>query len=249
MPLAAFKHLSDRDNRHHHLTVLTLGRNRMKIEAEQSRYHGNAGWDSDPELFGLVAVNPKQWLGMARDHLNVAFLLLPSIEERYRMLHSLMTSERRSQSIAVPRTLDGFYFFHCALTLENAFKSVITLTLDPEAAISIAEAKALPRALLGHDLLKLAARSKFDFDFDQEHALRFLRRYGIWAGRYPLPRLNHENGVTEMHSDGQHYLLGGYRPEQIAGYAAFCSIVVDWASDKIGRLREAAPAPYDLDEI
>jgi hypothetical protein len=100
------------------------GSKSMKIDAEQNRYLGDKGWESDPQLFAQVAVTWSQWFGQAGEHLYAAQVLLPHIQQRDAEIQRLMESQDRS-TVKMTPSLTGIYFLHCAFSIENAFKCVI----------------------------------------------------------------------------------------------------------------------------
>jgi len=90
----------------------------MKIEAEKSKYHGDVGWESDPQLFAEVAVTWKKWLGEAGEHLFAAQILLPYVQEHHLQIERLMQMEV-SGSIKIPPSMCSIYFLHCAFALAH----------------------------------------------------------------------------------------------------------------------------------
>lgn len=207
----------------------------MKIEAEKSKYHGDAGWVSDPQLFVQVAVTWQQWIGQAGEHLHAAQLLLPHMQQRHVEIRRLMEAKQSGPVQLLP-SLDGIYFLHCALSIENAFKCVIAARFTQEITDEMSRTRKVPKVLLGHDLVELAARADFHTGIDEEYTLTFLSRYGTWAGRYPIPLRNADNGMTDTLSDGSHYMTGGYNPDHVPAFVAFCGTVYSWARAKVQEL-------------
>lgn len=199
----------------------------MKIEAERNRYHGDEGWESDPKLFAQVAVTWNQWIGQAGEHLYAAQVLLPHIQQRDAEVQRLMELRDRGTVKLVP-SLTGIYFLHCAFSIENAFKCVIAAQLATEIEAEIRRTNRIPKILLGHDLVELAGKAAFAIGTDEEYTLTFLSRYGTWAGRYPLPVHNDRNAPTDQLSNGGHYLMAGYRPDQVPAFVAFTATVYAW---------------------
>jgi hypothetical protein len=210
-----------------------------KMGAEKSLYGGDEGPESDPELFAQVAATPSQWLGQAGDHLYTAQLLLPHVEQRHALIRHCM--ETKQKVPALPPSVAEPYFMHCAFSLENSFKCVIAAQRAEQIRQEVRKTKSLPKVLLGHDLVDLASRAAFTVGIDHEHMLTFLSRYGTWAGRYPLSVRNADYGLTEQLSDGKHYLVGGYRHDQVAGFVAFCSTVYKWVKEKVSTLTVPDP--------
>jgi hypothetical protein len=204
----------------------------MKIEAEESRYHGDAGWESDPQLFAQVAVTWNQWIGQAGEHWYTAQVLLPHIQTRNAEIRRLMEAQHR-RPVKMAPCLTGIYFLHCAFGIENAFKAVITTQLCDEIRAQILKTTEIPKVLRTHDLLRLARRADFPVGPNEEYALRFLSRYGTWAGRYPLPVRNADNAPTDQLSNGNHYLMAGYRPDGIPAYLDCCAVVYKWARARV----------------
>jgi hypothetical protein len=200
----------------------------MTIEAEKSRYHGDTGWESDPDFFARVAVTWKQWIGHSGEHLYAAQLLLPHIQQRDAAIQRLMESKHRG-TVQMAPSLTGIYFFHCAFCVENAFKGVIAARAAADIEAEVRKTKRLPKLMLGHDLLELAAKAGFPVKTDEEYTLAFLSRYGTWAGRYPLPLHNDDYGLTDELSNGGHYMVGGHRLDQVPGFVDFCVNVYTWA--------------------
>lgn len=203
----------------------------MDIVADKSHY-GSSGWESDLKLFADVAINVKQWLGTAGEHLHAAQVLLPGIDEHQSRVEEIM---RTKQSASLPPSLTGVYFMLCSLAAENSFKSVIAVNLGETIKSQILADQKLPKVLLGHDLVDLAYRADYEVDLNREHALRFLSRYGIWGGRYPIPVSNSDYAPTERHSNGEHYLVGGYDPKNISRFLSFGVEVYEWASAKVNK--------------
>jgi hypothetical protein len=201
----------------------------MGTGANKSLYGADEGWESDPDLFAQVAVTSSQWFGQAGDHLYAAQVFLPHVEQRHLAIRQAMEAR---QPVRVPPSLTDFYFLHCAFCLENAFKGVIAMQFSEEIRERIRKTKELPKLLLGHDLVKLAARAGFQIGIDEEHTLVFLSRYGTWAGRYPLSVQNADYSPTRKLSDGKHYLVGGYGHHEVPGFVAFCGRVYEWAKAK-----------------
>ena len=204
----------------------------MKIEAKKSRYYGDVGWESEEQLFADVAVTWKQWLGSAGEHIFTAEILLPHTLKQQAQIHELM---EKNESASLPPSLTRIYFFHCALAIENAMKSVISSKHDAVIKKEMQAIAKIPKLLLGHDLIDLAKRADFETGIDEEYILSFLTRYGIWGGKYPLPIKNESNALTEKLSDGNHYLVGGYNPETVPSFLTFCSNVYDWARSEVNK--------------
>lgn len=214
----------------------------VKIEAQRSRYYGDTGWESDPQLFAEVAATWKQWIGQSGEHLYAAQVLLPHVQQRDLDIKQLMESRHRGTVRMVP-SLTGIYFLHCAFAIENAFKCVIAERLAEEIRRETNKTRRLPKTLLGHDLVELASRAGFRIGTDEEYALAFLTRYSTWAGRYPLPVRNADNASTGELSDGHHYMMAGHNPDHVHGFATFAATVYSWAGEKVEkRSREAEGA-------
>jgi hypothetical protein len=204
----------------------------MKIDAEQNRYLGDKGWESDPQLFAQVAVTWSQWFGQAGEHLYAAQVLLPHIQQRNAEIQRLMESQNRG-TVKMTPSLTGIYFLHCAFSIENAFKCVIAAQSATEIESEIRRTNRIPKMLLGHDLVELAEKAGFSIGTDEEYTLAFLTRYGTWAGRYPLPVHNDRNALTGKLSNGGHYMMGGYRPDQVPAFVTFCANAYSWARAKV----------------
>jgi hypothetical protein len=209
----------------------------MKIDAEKNRYHGDQGWGSDPQLFAQVAVTWNQWIGHAGQHLYAAQVLLPYIQQRDAEIQQLINSAHRG-TVQITPSLTGIYFLHCAFSIENSFKCVIALKSIVEIGNEIRRTNKIPKLLLGHDLAELAVKASFSTGTDEEFTLAFLSRYGTWAGRYPLPVHNDKNALTDKLSNGAHYLMAGYRPEQVPAFATFTESVYEWAQAKTSATKQ-----------
>ncbi len=81
----------------------------MKIEAQKRKYHGNAGWKSDPALFAQVAVTWKQWIGQSGEHLYAAQILLPHVQQRNLEIKNLIETKRQGPVRILP-SLTEIYF-------------------------------------------------------------------------------------------------------------------------------------------
>jgi hypothetical protein len=136
----------------------------MKIEAEKSRYYGDVGWKSDEQLFADVALTWKQWLGSAGEHIYAAEILLPQILKQQTKIRELM--EKKESASLLP-SLTSIYFFHCALAIENAMKSVISSKHDAVIKKKMKTNAKIPKLLLGHDLNDLAKRAGFKTEIDE----------------------------------------------------------------------------------
>ncbi|CAB1065510.1 hypothetical protein D1BOALGB6SA_10307 [Olavius sp. associated proteobacterium Delta 1] len=204
----------------------------MKIEAEKNRYYGDVGWKSDKDLFVDVAVTWKQWLGSARKHLYTAEILLPLIVEEQHKIRELMENKEPG---SLPPSLTVIYFFHCALAIENTMKSVISWKHNTDIKEKMKTSTKLPALFKSHVLIDLAKRADYEIGINKEYTLSFLTRYGIWGGKYPLPTMNEHNALTAKLSDGNHYLVGGYRPEIVPSFLKFCSNAYDWARLKVNK--------------
>jgi hypothetical protein len=204
----------------------------MKIDAERSRYHGDARWESDPKLFALVAVTWNQWIGQSGEHLYAAQVLLPHIQQRDADIERLAKTKDRGTARLAP-SLTGIYFLHCAFSLENAFKCVVAAQSAAAIEAEIRRTNRIPKILLGHDLVELARKASFSIGTDEEYTLTFLSRYGTWAGRYPLPVHNIRNAPTDQLSNGGHYLMAGYPADQVPAFLAFSTTVYAWARAQI----------------
>lgn len=205
----------------------------MNIEAETSRYHGDTGWHTDIALFTQVAATPAQWLGQAGEHLTAAEILLSNIMARHAEIERHMQSRERREFKLQP-SATAIYFLHCAFALENLFKGVMAARLSEEAKAAIARTGKLPEEMLSHDLIALATRVGYPLQKDSEFVLTFLKRYAVWAGRYPLPVKNINYGLTERLSGGNHYLTGGYVIQHVPQYLEFCGRVYVWARTAAG---------------
>lgn len=204
----------------------------MKIDAERNRYHGDEGWESDPQLFAQVAVTWNQWIGQAGEHLYAAQILLPHIHQREAEIQRLMESKIRGTARLTP-SLTGIYFLHCAFSVENALKCVIASRSASDIEAEMRRTKRIPKVLLGHDLVELAGKAGRQIETDEEYTLAFLSRYGTWAGRYPLPVHNDRNAPTDQLSNGGHYLMAGYRHDQVPAFVAFSANVYAWARAQV----------------
>jgi len=203
----------------------------MDIVADKSHY-GKSGWESKLELFAEVASNLKQWLGTAQEHLYAANVLLPHIYERQNRIDTLMKKE---QMCSLSPSLHDTFFMLCALATENSFKSVIASKHHEAIKARIFAKAKLPEILLGHFLVDLAYRAGYEVNLNSEYALRFLTRYGVWGGKYPVPVSNAKYALTEKHSNGEHYLVGGYDPQKISQFLLFGVEVFMWASTKVNQ--------------
>jgi len=201
----------------------------MRLDSENSRYYGDSGWPSDPALFAEVAVNWKHWIGHASEHLYAAQLLLSSVQQRDREIERLVKGRVSGQVRLVP-SLTAIYFLHCAVAIENSFKGVIAVKHVAKIKREMNDTHRVPNILLGHDLVVLAQRAGFYVGTDEEYMLAFLSRYGTWAGRYPIPLRNVDNGVTDELSNGNYYMTGGYRTDHVPAFAAFSGTIYSWAS-------------------
>jgi hypothetical protein len=204
----------------------------MNITAEENRYYGDKGWESDLPLFAEVAASPKQWLGTAAEHLYASQILLPLVENRYQKIKQAMKEHKQ---ISLEPSLTGIYFLHCALSVENSTKSIISIQHNEEIIKEIKSTSKTPKILLGHNLLDLVNRIEFQIDIDQEYILTFLTRYGIWSGKYHQPIKNTDNSTTDKLSDGNHYMIGGYNPKSIAKYLDFCIWFYNHAKEKVNQ--------------
>ena len=213
----------------------------MKIKAEMNKY-GQVGYKSDEKLFAEVTVTWKQWLGEAGEHIYAAEILLPHILAQQARLSELM---EKKESAKVPPSLDGIYFFHCALAVENSMKSVISSKARPAIQKETIEKAKVPRLLIGHDLVKLAGRAGYKIGIDEEYVLSFLTRYGTWGGKYPLPLKSEAYAPTGKLSDGNHYLLGGWRPEHVPHFLSFSADIYKWALAEAEKCSEAANGRAD----
>lgn len=200
----------------------------MTIDAEENRYYGDQGWESDPEHFARVAVTWNQWIGHSGEHLYAAQLLLPHIQQRGAETQQLMASKDRG-TVRLTPSLTGIYFLHCAFCIENAFKGVIAARFAENIEREMRETEKIPKLMLGHDLVVLAAKADFPVKTDEEYTLAFLSRYGTWAGRYPLPLRNDDYGMTDKLSNGGHYVVGGHRLDQVPAFVNFCANIYAWA--------------------
>lgn len=204
----------------------------MKGIAEKSMYHGDEGWESDLELFSEVAINPKQWLGTADEHVYVAKLLLPSILQWQDYSEKLMGYV---SSVPVFPVSSSAYFFHCALAIENAFKAVIAINNKETIKSETERSAKIPKLVIGHKLTKLASAAGYKLDLDAEYILSFLTRYGIWGGKHPFPIRNSENNMTVTLSDGNHYLVGGYNPKNIQYFVGYSEKVSLWSREEVNK--------------
>lgn len=171
----------------------------MTIIAEENRYFGGKGWEpNDLPLFGEVAINAEQWLGSSAEHLYAAEVILPIVNEYRRAIEQAMKTK---SSVSFPPSLTGVFLFHCALSVENTIKSLITATFQEEILGEVKSTSKIPKILLGHDLKELARRVELPLNIDQEFALVFLTRYGVWSGKYHQPTKYSESSITEKLSD------------------------------------------------
>ena len=192
----------------------------------KDHHYGDAPWESETKLFAEVAANPKQWLSDGESHLYAAQVLLQPELERISIIENVL--EKKLKSAKAPPPLSSQYFLFCALALENSFKAVISAK-NCEQVLEESRSKGkLPSFLLGHSLIELAGKAAYGSDDDGEYYLRFLSRYGVWGGKYPLPIHNNDNAVTVKHDDGQHYLAGGFMPKNLSKYLEFSRSVHRW---------------------
>lgn len=211
---------------------------KSKIKAEDSRYHGDKGWSVDHSLFSEVAVTRSQWIGTSGDHLYAAQILLNIVESQQAKLDEIM---KERKSVTLPPMMTSIFFFHCAISIENAFKGVIIGSNSESIKDKTLEKNEIPKSVLGHDLVKLAKKSEFPVDIDVEYVLSFLTRYGIWSGKYPTPIKSNDSAMTVQLSDGNHYLVGGYNPRAVPSFLEFSNEVYKWAKEKL----QTIPKPED----
>jgi len=210
----------------------------------KEHHYGDAPWQTDTTLFADVASNPKRWLGTAEDHLYAAQILFAPELQRQAQIELIMS--RKIKTVQISPSLSSQYFLFCALAMENSFKAVICSSNQKQVARESYSTGKLPPFLLGHDLLDLAERAGFTFDSDGEYYLRFLSRYGIWSGKYPLPVKNADNTVTVKQSDGEHYLMGGYMPKNLPKYLEYAIAVQTWCSEEANKnLQNDEKKPLD----
>jgi hypothetical protein len=205
----------------------------MKIEAENNRYHGDKGWESDLSLFSDVVITWKQWLGSSGEHIHAAHLLLPSIIEHEKRMESLM---KTGGSMTIPPVMTSIFFFHCALAIENSLKGVIVAHDSSRVKSHILEKGKIPYGVLGHDLNELSIKAGYEQDINIEYILTFLTRYGIWSGKYPTPIKNSDSDLTVKLSNGNNYMVGGYNPKVVPSYLEFSETVYQWAREKLTKL-------------
>lgn len=205
---------------------------RKRISAADNHYAGSQGWLSDKALFADVVINSKQWLGSAAEHLEAAQILLPSVIERNTLIARAM---KEKASIRARPSTTGCYLFHCALAVENAIKAVIAADSPTHIKMHVQRTSKVPKDILGHHLTDLARRAKRKINLDEEYALEFLSRYGIWSGKYPTPINNENNAVTTALSDGKHYVVGGYNPDVIPDYLEFAVSWYEWAEQEANK--------------
>ncbi|WP_144775394.1 hypothetical protein [Marinobacter maritimus] len=202
----------------------------MKIKAENNRFYGDVGWESDNDHFSEVAITSRQWLGSAGEHIYTAQLLLPVVAKQYEEVKNIIG---RQCSVKVAPRVTDIFFFHCALSIENSLKGLIAVINKKEVKKNIAMISKVPNILIGHDLVELANRAGFHLDIDSEFALAFLTRYGVWGGKYPFATKNRDNALTVKLSDGNHYMAGGHNPEIVPSFLSFSHDIYSWASEKI----------------
>jgi len=204
----------------------------MKIIAENSKYHGTKGWETDLPLFAEVAVNPKQWLGSASEHLFAAQIMLPHINNNQKLIEKAMIEQK---GISLNPCLTSSFLLHCALAMENSIKALISSVHSSQIRSDIESKSRTPKILLGHDLVDLAKRIDLPLNIDQEYALKFLTRRGIWAGKYHQPIKHGDDSPTEKLSDGNYYMTGGYNPKVIPSYFEFCLDFYNEAREKVNK--------------
>lgn len=203
-----------------------------RIIASDSHYAGRQGWLSDNDLFSKVVINPKQWLSSAAEHIEAAHILLPSVLERNSLIAQAMEEK---VSIKVRASTTSCFLFHCALAVENATKAVIADASPTPIQAHVRQTLRVPKQVLGHQLTDLARRAKRKIDLDEEYALEFLSRYGIWSGKYPTPIDNDNYAITTTLSDGEHYVVGGYNPDVIPSYLEFAVGWYEWAQQEANK--------------
>ena len=197
----------------------------MKISAEKNRYHGDTGWKSDVNLFAKGVVTWKQWLGHSGQHLYAAEILLPHVLNQQAQIEKLMAAKVQSESARLEPSVAGIYFFHCALSVENALKGLIASRPELKMEQEVSTTEKIPKILLSHDLKNLAGCAGLQTHIDDEYVFAFLTRYGSWGGKYALPMKNRDNALTVKLSDGKDYLVGGYRPDTVASFLTFANNV------------------------
>lgn len=206
----------------------------MNIIAEKNRFFGEKGWEaSNLPLFGQVATYPNHWLSSAAEHLYAAEVILPRVNEYQIAIDQAIETK---SSISLPPSLTSIFLFHCALSVENTIKSLISATFQEEIISHIESTSKIPKILLGHNLKELASRVDLPLNINQEFALVFLTRYGVWNGKYHQPTKHCESNMTEQLSDGNHYLTGGYNPESIPSYFEFSLDFYKQTREKINKL-------------
>ncbi|AUM11216.1 HEPN domain-containing protein [Ketobacter alkanivorans] len=205
----------------------------MSIQADKYRHHGGKGWVSDNTHFSILAVTWQQWLGSAGAHLYTAQLILPVISEQQKKIDELMSN---GGSAVFPPMVTSVFFFHCAISIENSLKAVISALNRDSIKSHVLVNERVPNTILGHDLVDLAHRAKFVMDINSEFILAFLTRYSIWSGKYPFAIKNSDNSLTVQLSDGEHYLVGGYNPKEVSQFLDFSEQIYTWSRSEVNSL-------------
>ncbi|MCR8924359.1 hypothetical protein NO559_16420 [Dasania sp. GY-MA-18] len=195
-------------------------------------------WTSEDKLFRDVTLTHKQWLAHSLEHLYTAELLLPHVKDRFSITKSMMMGEV-SRDINLPPSVTSPYFFHCAIAIENAFKSVICVKHKDNIHTKMTQKPKIPKVLLGHDLYELSTRAGYTSDEESEYNLQFLTEFGIWSGKYPLPMSNDHYGRTKQFSDGKHYFVSGFATDTVPDYFKFGIEIYKWSETEVKSISTA----------
>jgi hypothetical protein len=152
------------------------------------------------------------WLRSAQSLIASAKELEPKVSELW---ESYRAHSRDSTLPILPDHYQGTYFMLLAYAVENLFKAAIVRKNSWQFKQKFRADRKFPKELKGHDLVELAQKADFSFDYEEEDLLRRLTRNAVWAGRYPVPLNYRDSSGSERFSNGEEYSVSWFGGKDI----------------------------------
>lgn len=137
-------------------------------------------------------LTPWFWISQADELIDASRKLEPGIKKYWRVTSKYFDRDKGTYSpppgFEPGRLLQSTYFMLVAYAIENYFKAILIVDFTETYRDEILRTGKLPEALKDHDLARLAQKSGFPLNNDEERSvLARVYRNSLWQGRYPVP--------------------------------------------------------------
>ena len=181
----------------------------QKLNMENNSNTFNQRWQQIN--FSERLADSSLWIKMADELIDAANILETEVEKYWSEIH--LDKDNHIIKTSDRKYVQGAYSLLIACALENYFKALLIHQNQKEIRGWLH--LKLPYYLKVHDLVKLAAKSKFRLDISEEELLFRLSRSSIWVARYPIPIEPEGLMDIKKFSNGQSYFIAYYTPNDL----------------------------------